>query len=245
MREFLKLFEMAMPFKFVLFDHNPEQLKIARTAKSNRTGSSRPSRTGGSGHTGTGGSSGTSAATNMGTDPTKMTVTKARLVGPETKPMCDRLLDWLSPRSMMPQEQMIFQAVQTGGYINPILLVQWGPPVMGFTFQAVLTSVTINYLRVSSVGVPSHASVDLVLQEVPSVIPLTNPTSGGRPGRTRRVVTSDENLATIAQEVFGNPGAWRAIAEVNDIDDPTRVRPGDVLYLPGNEELAELAGSRR
>ena len=55
MREFLKLFEMAMPFKFVLFDHNPEQLKIARQAKA----SSRPSARGGSGHTSTGGNAGT------------------------------------------------------------------------------------------------------------------------------------------------------------------------------------------
>jgi nucleoid-associated protein YgaU len=237
-REFLKLFEMAQPFKFVLFDHNPEQLKISRQAKAQ---TSRPSPRGGAGHTGSGGSSGASAPINRGNEPTRMTVTKARLVGPETKPMCDRLLDWLSPRRMNPIEQAALQAM-SAGYISPILLVQWGPPVMGFTFQAQLTSVNINYVRVSSVGVPSHATVDLVLQEVPSSLSLTNPTSGGRPGRTRHVVTSDETLPLIAQRAFGTPSAWRAIADVNGIDDPTALRPGDVIYLPGAEELAELAG---
>ena len=71
-------------------------------------------------------------------------------------------------------------------------------------------------------------------------MPLTNPTSGGRPGRARHMVTSDENLATIAQQAFGTPSAWRAIAEVNGIDDPNAIRPGDVVYLPGHEELSEL-----
>lgn len=240
MREFLKLFEMAQPFKFVLFDHNPEQLKIARQAKSQ--GTSRSSARGGSGHSASGGAAGASAPINRGNEPTKMTITKARLVGPETKPMCDRLLDWLSPRKMNPIEQAALQAM-SGGYLSPILLVQWGPPVMGFTFQAQLTTVNINYVRVSSLGIPSHATVDLVLQEVPSALSLTNPTSGGRPGRARYLVTSDESLASIAQQTFGTPSAWRAIAEVNGIDDPSAVRPGDVVYLPGSEELAEMAGA--
>jgi nucleoid-associated protein YgaU len=244
MREFLKVFELAFPFKFVLFDHNPEQLKIARTAKTQGQGSSRSSATGGAGKSATGGSTGTSTPINRGNEPTKMTVTKARLVGPECKPMCDRLLDWLSPRKMTPQEQAALQKL-TGGYLSPILLVQWGPPVMGFTFEAILTSVNINYIRISSLGIPSHATVDLVLQEVPSALSLTNPTSGGRPGRARHMVTSDESLASIAQQAFGTPSAWRAIAEVNGIDDPSAIRPGDVVYLPAQEELSELVGARR
>jgi len=239
MREFLKLFEMAAPYKFVLFDHNPEQLKIARQAKA----SSRSSARGGSGYTATGGNAGTTAPINRGNEPAKMTLTKARLVGPETKPMCDRLLEWLSPRKIGAIELGALQQTNPNVYISAVLLVQWGPPVMGFTFQAQLTSVTINYVRVSSLGIPSHATVDLVLQEVPSGMPLTNPTSGGRPGRARHLVTSDENLATIAQQSFGTPSAWRAIAEVNGIDDPNAIRPGDVVYLPAEDELAELASA--
>lgn len=240
MREFLKLFELATPFKFVLFDHNPEQLRIVRQAKA----SSRPSARGGSGHTATGGRTGTSAPINRGNEPAKMTLSKARLVGPETKPMCDRLLDWLSPRKIQPLEMAALQMMNSNVFLSAVLLVQWGPPVMGFTFQAQLTSVTIDYVRVSSLGIPSHATVDLVLQEVPSGMPLTNPTSGGRPGRARHLVTSDESLASIAQQRFGNPNAWRAIAEVNQIDDPNSIAPGDVVYLPSDEELAEMAGAR-
>jgi hypothetical protein len=42
---------------------------------------------------------------------------------------------------------------------------------------------------------------------------------------------------------FGTPSAWRAVAEVNGIDDPASIRPGDVVFLPGREELGELAAS--
>lgn len=240
MREFLKLFELAEPWTFVLFDHNPEQLKVVRQAKAQ--GTSMPSARGGPGNTSSGGRAGSSGPVNRGNEPTKMTVMKARLVGPETKPMCDRLLGWLSPRKMKPAEQAALQML-SGGFISPVLLVQWGPPAVGFTFQAQLTQVSINYVRVSSVGIPSHATADLVLQEVPSSLSFTNPTSGGRPGRDRHLVTSDESLASIAAAKFGTPAAWRAIAEVNRIDDPASIRPGDVLYLPGSEELSELAGA--
>jgi nucleoid-associated protein YgaU len=241
MREFLKIFEIGAPYHFVLFDHNPEQLKITRAAKNMGTSFGRST---GGGSSGSGGAAGSSGVVNRGNEPTKMTITKARLVGPECKPMCDRLLSWLSPRKMNAIE-MAATALMTGGFITPILLVQWGPPLMGFTFQAQLTSVTIDYVRVSALGIPTHATALLQLQEYPQIVSLTNPTSGGRPGRNRHMVTSHETLASIATDTFGNPNAWRAIADINDIDDPTSIRPGDIVYLPAPEELAELVGGRR
>jgi nucleoid-associated protein YgaU len=38
-------------------------------------------------------------------------------------------------------------------------------------------------------------------------------------------------------EKYGTPGLWRRIAEVNRIQDPTRVRPGTTIYLPNPDEL--------
>lgn len=238
MREFLKIFEYAKPFNFVLFDHNPEQLKITRSAVKMGTSVGQPS---GGGHGVGGGQRGT-APVARGNEPTKMTVTKARLVGVECKPMCDRLLGWLSPREMDTIEQFDLQFLR-GGYITPVLLVQWGPPLMGFTFKALLTQVQVDYIRVSALGIPTHATVNLTLLEYPSTVPLTNPTSGGRPGRNRHVVTSHESLASIATAKFGDPNAWRAIARVNEIDDPESIRPGDAVYLPAPEELDDLSAA--
>lgn len=238
MREFLKIIELDNPMNFVFFDYNPEQLKIQRSVKAGSL--SRPSARGRSGSTSTGGNAGTSATVNNGNEPQKMSLTKARLVGPETKPMCDRLLGWLSPKKAGLGTAALLARTDNQVFLNPIVIVQWGPPLMGFLFHAQFKSVTINYTRVSSVGIPSAAMVDITLEEVPSKLPGTNPTSGGRPGRSRHLVTAGENLTSIAHQAFGTPAAWRTIAEINGIDDPTAVRPGDAVYLPAVEELAEL-----
>ena len=52
----------------------------------------------------------------------------------------------------------------------------------------------------------------------------------------------EESLHSVAHSTFGDAGAWRAIAELNGIDDPTRLRPGRELLLPDVSELA--AGAR-
>src|SRR5262249_42643211 len=101
------------------------------------------------------------------------------------------------------------------------------------------------YVRVSAVGVPTHAQVTLTLKEEPTLLSMTNPTSGGRPGRTRHVMIADETLMSLAVSAFGSPSAWRAIAEVNGIDDPAALKPGDVVYLPARAELKSLAEEAR
>ena len=108
-----------------------------------------------------------------------------------------------------------------------------------------MTRVDITYVRVSEEGIPLHAVCTLVLKESPSPLSLTNPTSGGRPGRNRHVVHADETLMSIAVQTFGDPNAWRAIAEVNRIDDPHSLQPGDVIYLPARDELRRLAEASR
>ena len=105
----------------------------------------------------------------------------------------------------------------------------------------VVSRVRITYVRVDSSGIPTVAKVTATLKESPMFLALTNPTSGGRPGRSRHVVTADESLVSIATAAFGSPGAWRAIAEVNGIDDPASIRPGDVIHLPAPDELRALA----
>ena len=35
------------------------------------------------------------------------------------------------------------------------------------------------------------------------------------------------------------PGAWRRVAAVNGVTDPSRIRPGQTVYLPNVDELAE------
>jgi hypothetical protein len=242
MTDRLKIFKALMPAEFVLFDYNPESIKVTR-AQSN---GGRPRGSSGSGSTPAAtGSAGTLGAIFHGTDPMTITITKARLVGPETKVMCDNLLSWMSPASGLlgAITSAIMTAIGLDASKPPDLIVQWGPPVAGFMVTAQMTKADITYVRVSSDGIPIHAVCNLTLKESPSPLSMTNPTSGGRPGRNRHVMIADENLMSVSTANFGTPNAWRMIAEVNGIDDPNSVKPGDVIYLPAREELRELAAS--
>jgi nucleoid-associated protein YgaU len=70
----------------------------------------------------------------------------------------------------------------------------------------------------------------------------TNPTSGGLPGRKRHIVGHGESLPLIAAQTYGHPGLWRAVAHANGIDDPFRMTPGRVLFLPSVSELSAAQG---
>ena len=105
--------------------------------------------------------------------------------------------------------------------------------------QGTLTNINITYLRFDSIGNPIRAQVRCGFTEAPSSLLslLTNPTSGGVPGRRAHVIRQGESLAAVATENYGRPGAWRAIADSNGIDDPFRVRPGRSVLLPPADEL--------
>jgi nucleoid-associated protein YgaU len=47
---------------------------------------------------------------------------------------------------------------------------------------------------------------------------------------------SGERLEDIAFLYYGDPSAWRMIAEANDIVDPSSVPPGTVLRIPAPAE---------
>jgi nucleoid-associated protein YgaU len=55
-------------------------------------------------------------------------------------------------------------------------------------------------------------------------------------------MVAGENLQHIATANYGRPGAWRALAAANGIEDPFAVRPGTVIYLPAVTELTDGGG---
>ena len=84
----------------------------------------------------------------------------------------------------------------------------------------------------------------VTLEELAGEAPKQNPTSGGLvPHRVHELVAGD-TLAGIAYAEYGNPNLWRAVADLNHIDDPMRLRPGQRLMLPTVETLGGLAEPR-
>ncbi|MEO9326038.1 peptidase M23 [Nocardioides sp. C4-1] len=116
----------------------------------------------------------------------------------------------------------------------PWVVFRWGS-LTGFL--AYVSQVSAKYTMFTADGLPIRAACQVTLEELAGDAPKQNPTSGGLvPHRVHQVVEGD-SLPAIAYREYGQPALWRAVADLNRIDDPMRMRPGDRLMLPALEEL--------
>jgi nucleoid-associated protein YgaU len=111
----------------------------------------------------------------------------------------------------------------------PGVIFSWGGKVY---FRGYIESVTAKYTRFTQEGKPIRAVCTVALKEFPKDKPKQNPTSGSLAAlRSRQVIVGD-TLAGIAYREYGDPNLWRAIADVNSIDDPMLLPPGMRLLIP-------------
>ncbi|MCX4781778.1 LysM peptidoglycan-binding domain-containing protein [Streptomyces sp. NBC_01264] len=214
---------------------NPEKISIDRSASYRSHGSSSPN----------GGNNGATGTSFQRAEALLIKLSDVTFAGPETKALCDQLLNWLSPGSGA-AGQALAGVLATKGLVNsgmvnrlPVLSFIYGPPMLGFCYQVVLTHVHISYTRFTPFGVPVRAKVSIDLKEQPSLLGTlpTNPTSGGLPGRRSYTVTEGEDLVNLARTQYGTTSHWRRLADANAIDDPLRMRPGTTVYLPNPHEF--------
>jgi hypothetical protein len=106
----------------------------------------------------------------------------------------------------------------------------WGT---NWSFEAVITSLTETFTLFKPDGTPLRSKVVINLKQIvdASSLPKQNPTSGGSPGERLRTIYQGETLPGIAFEEYGDSGKWRYLAEINDLDDPRCLRPGQTLYI--------------
>jgi nucleoid-associated protein YgaU len=90
-------------------------------------------------------------------------------------------------------------------------------------------------------GTPLQAKVDLTLEGARVLVPGVNPTSHAVDMRRVHTVVEGETIASVAHAELGQAAYWRAIAEVNGIDDPLRIRPGQALMIPSAADAAKSA----
>lgn len=120
----------------------------------------------------------------------------------------------------------------------PLLKLDWGTNKALAEFQGVITSLNVSYTVFNMGGTPIQAKADITLEGAANLRAGTNPTSHARDMRRVHVVVEGELIASVATAELGQPGFWRAIAEINDIDDPLRIRPGDGLLIPSAADAA-------
>jgi nucleoid-associated protein YgaU len=223
---------------FVPFDFNPEKITMART--STTSGMTKPQRPGMTGLATGAKTSGTSGSYLRNVKASKISLAEVVFEGPFTKLRCDTLLTWMNPST-----GLIAAVAGRGNFATapaPLTFV-WGPPMVGFMYDVKLTSCRVVYERFTPAGIPIRAKISLEMEEVPSILGSlpTNPSSGGLPGRRTHTVGDGESLQSIALANYGTPALWRRIAEVNGIQNPSRVRSGTVIYLPNADELTAKA----
>jgi hypothetical protein len=146
--------------------------------------------------------------------------------GADVVKTCNQILDWTNP------------STTTAGTANPTipqLTFRWGP----LSYTVFLTNANVTYERFAPGGKPIRAKVGLTFIVNPPLPTLTNPTSGGIHGRRSHRLVAGENLQHVAMANYGRPGAWRALAAANGIEDPLAIRPGTVIYVPAATELAD------
>jgi len=214
----------------VSFNFNPEFITISHRSPQRPVNSAKPGQTGQAdpGAAGGGGDNAPLAHQSQVTEVGQTTIALSALVidGSKTVDACKRLLGWSYP---------VTQGSATAAEL-PKLTFTWGTAI---SYKVTISSVDITYERFTSSGQPVRATAKLTLQYEGDPPPGTNPTSGGIPGRRSHILVAGENLQHVATANYGRPGAWRALAAANGIEDPLAVQPGTVIYLPARTELAD------
>ncbi|GHF16083.1 peptidase M23 [Streptomyces spiralis] len=200
------------------FDFNPVQLSMTRRAQWKVT-PAQVERTG-------------PLPEFMGSDPREMSV--EIFLDSSDEPTSNTVLKKVE--SLLACCEVTPESVGTKQPSPPWVIFQWGA-FSTARFTAYVSSVEANYTLFSTTGVPIRATCRLQLHEIPSKTKRQNPTSGALTAqRVHRVVAGD-SLQSLAWQEYGDAAAWRAIAEANDIDDPTHLPTGTELVLPAGEEV--------
>ncbi len=139
----------------------------------------------------------------------------------------ETLLSWCVPTA---------RSIAANAPSAPRVRFSWGS-FDSVSFFGYLEEASATYSLFDADGKPLRATCAVQLTEAGDPTPRQNPTSGS-PGtnRTHRLVVGD-SLEMLAHQEYGDPTAWRVIAEANGIDDPLRLRPGTEILVPSPDEL--------
>ena len=112
----------------------------------------------------------------------------------------------------------------------PIVHIAWG----SLQFDGYLINCKQELVKFNEWGLPIRAWLDCTFQESKSpyvesgsVTPLNSPDTS-----KFHTVCQGESLWSMAVEAYGQPEQWRLIADANDIDNPRRLRSGEILRMP-------------
>jgi hypothetical protein len=119
----------------------------------------------------------------------------------------------------------------------PKVRFDWGNPQLQ-DFSGYIKRVSVNYTVFRKDGTPVQAKVSLTIEGEGERVPGQNPTSHAANSSRARTTIDGDTLQSIAYQELGKASYWRAIAELNGIDDPLRLEAGTVLLIPSAADAA-------
>lgn len=113
----------------------------------------------------------------------------------------------------------------------------WGGKLFSYgsnlSARCILESVSEEFQLFSPGGVPLRAKLNVSFREYKTLEDDLQETPRHTSDRTKVVtVKRGQTLSHIAWQEYRNPGAWRAIAEANQLDNPRFLTPGTKLTIP-------------
>jgi len=134
--------------------------------------------------------------------------------------------------------------IQPKTHAPPRIRVTWGE---GLSFKAIVESIDQKFTLFTPAGIPLRASLNVSMREYRTLeeqLAELNLQSADHT-RTRTVVEGD-TFTSLAREEYGDPAAWRLIADANPgVDDPTAPPVGTQLVVPRVEDRpGERVGAR-
>ena len=114
----------------------------------------------------------------------------------------------------------------------PILRVIWS----GLNFICVLSKVGKKFTMFLPDGTPVRATLSVTFNEYRSELSEKETTLHSRDRTKHYILKQGDSLWLIAAKEYGDPMMWRAIAEVNKIENPRMIEVGKEIVIPPLEE---------
>ena len=107
---------------------------------------------------------------------------------------------------------------------------RWG---RAWSFRAVITSLSQKFTLFHMDGTPARTTLNVTFKQVvdDKKRPPQNPTTVSKPGYKTRMVREGETLDWIAYDEYKDSKLWRLLADVNGLDNPMKLEPGQVLAI--------------
>ena len=141
----------------------------------------------------------------------------------DVTPKITTLLSWMQPTNASGSD---------GRHRPPLVQFKWGGNKQLDHLRGFLTHATVRYTLFRMDGTPIRAEVAITITSQTDADGAQNPTSHAANSRRVHQVIDGDTLPSVAYRELGEATYWRAIAELNDIDDPMRLAPGSMLLIP-------------